>query len=139
MPLSSWMPLTMTGDQASNRAWRWLAACSNKASASDIQALTVTIAMFAIAWDEVAPPPSPADPVELGLLAPPTAILADLVAASLIASTSLPSDLLVWHVAGKPITAGTAQRGHARVVREMVGKGEAVSDEASVLAGRLLA
>jgi hypothetical protein len=134
LPLSSWMPLTMTGYQASDRAWRWLAACSRVAAAQGNGVVPIKMAMFAIIWTDSAPEPTAADPVELGLLRPPPEVLAEILARSIGAGECVPDDLLVCHFGEQLITAEFARRMHAHRLLRLEEAGMQVEPQAKALA-----
>jgi hypothetical protein len=134
MPLSSWAPLHMGGYEASERAWRWFAACARAAPSFGDSVFPVTLGAFAITWDEIAPEMTTEDPVELGLLRAPRPVFAEILAGAVLSGTDLDPNLLIWHVAGKPITGGMAQRGHARVLMDLDSRGQAVHPRAKAIA-----
>jgi hypothetical protein len=134
IPLSSWMPLTMTGDQASDRAWQWLATCAAAAAGHGNHAFPVKLGVFAHSWNDLAPDPTPADPVELGLMKPPVEILSVVLSQSVLAARALPADILVGHFGEQQFTASFAQTVHADLLLALESTGVQIDADAKAAA-----
>jgi hypothetical protein len=135
LPVSSWAPHHRGGYKASDRAWRWMAACSRAAVDAANNVVPITVAEFAVAWENFAPEPSFADPVQVALLKAPPEVLADLLASSVVSSGDLDAARVVAHIGGgTPITVAEARNRHAHMLLNLEKRGQAIDARARALA-----
>ncbi len=139
MPLSSWAPYTRGGMQASERAWRWLAACARAAVDRGDNVLLITVAEFAVVVNNLDPDPDAAGQAEeIGLLTAPQAALTDILSSSVVSATTLDDEFVVAHFSDHAITADEARRRHAHMLVDADRQGQPVHAQARAVALSLL-
>jgi hypothetical protein len=108
-------------------------SCAESAARRDNNVCAVKFGVFARSWYDLAPDPTPADPVELGLMKPPVDVLATILSQSVLSARHLPADLVVGHFGEQALTAAFAQKIHAQWLLEHDSAGITIGAEAKAV------